>query len=335
MKKRTTIDDVAREAGVSRQTVSRAMNGMDGISVHTRDRVLETIDDLGYRPSRLARGMASSQSQTIGLIIGNIIDPAQANVVRGLNDAAEAKNHNVFLRNSDNIAARELEALKSLTAENVDGIVITSPSLPAKTLTSFADQNCPIVVVHREVIAKHVSSITTNTERATRTVVEYLIGAGHQHIGLITRMGDVEQIRHVWGYKETLVNRNLPYCSSRIAQADTNLKGGYEAAYKLLSKDKNLTAIATYNDLMALGAMKACADLGRAVPEDVSIIGYDDIEFASHIKPSLTTLRFQGYDIGCSAFERLMEMINRPEEDFPPVILNIELVIRDSTCTIY
>ena len=135
MKKRTTIDDVAREAGVSRQTVSRAMNGMDGISVHTRDRVLETIDDLGYRPSRLARGMASSQSQTIGLIIGNIIDPAQANVVRGLNDAAEAKNHNVFLRNSDNIAARELEALKSLTAENVDGIVITSPSLPAKTLT--------------------------------------------------------------------------------------------------------------------------------------------------------------------------------------------------------
>lgn len=334
MKKRTTIDDVAREAGVSRQTVSRAMNGMDGISVHTRDRVLETIDDLGYRPSRLARGMASSQSQTIGLIIGNITDPAHANVVRGLHDAAEEQNYNVFLRNSDNIAARELEALKSLAAENVDGIVITSPRIAAETLIDFADEDCPVVVVHREIVAKHISSITTNTERATSIVVEYLIGAGHQHIGLITRLGNLDLIRHVWGYQKTLMNRGLPYCLSRVAQTETTLKGGYDAAYRLLSQDKELTAIATYNDLMALGAMKACADLGKVVPNDVNIIGYDDIDFASYMTPTLTTLRFQGYDVGRSAFKRLKEMISRPDEDFPPVVLDIELVIRDSTTTI-
>ena len=334
MKKRTTIDDVAREAGVSRQTVSRAMNGLDGISVHTRDRVLEAIDDLGYRPSRLARGMASNQSQTIGLIIGNITDPAHANVVRGLHDIAEEQNHNVFLRNSDNLEEKELEALKSLAAEDVDGIVITSPRLPAETLASFADRDCPIVVVHRDIVAKHISSITTDSQRATKIVVEYLIGAGHKNIGLITRQGNAENIRHVWGYKQTLINRGLPYCQSRVAQGQTNLKGGYESAYQLLSKHKDLTAIATYNDLMALGAMKACADLGRAVPDDVSIVGYDDTEFAAFIKPTLTTLRFQGYDVGRISFERLMEMISKPDEDFPPVILDIELVIRESTSTI-
>ncbi|MFK7804634.1 MAG: LacI family DNA-binding transcriptional regulator [Anaerolineae bacterium] len=334
MKKRTTIDDVAREAGVSRQTVSRAMNGMDGISVHTRDRVLETIDDLGYRPSRLARGMASSQSQTIGLIIGNITDPAHANVVRGLHDVAEEQNHNVFLRNSDNIAEKELEALKSLAAENVDGIVIASPRLPAKTLATFADSDCPIIVVHRNFEAKHISSITTDSQRATRIAVEYLIGAGHKQIGLITRPGEVDSVRHVWGYKQTLEKRGLHYCPTLVSQGDTNLKGGYEAAYRLLTHHKNLTAIATYNDLMALGAMKACADLGRSVPNDVSIVGYDDTEFASFITPTLTTLRIQGYDVGRIAFKRLMEMIARPDEDFPPVILDIELVIRESTSTI-
>ena len=203
-----------------------------------------------------------------------------------------------------------------------------------ETLASFADRDCPIVVVHRDIVAKHISSITTDSQRATKIAMEYLIGAGHQHIGLITRRGNAEDMPHVWGYKQTLINRKLPYCVSRVSQGETNLRGGYEAAYQLLSKDKELTAIATYNDLMALGAMKACADLGRVVPEDVSIVGYDDTEFAAFIKPTLTTLRFQGYDVGRISFERLMEMIARPDEDFPPVILDIELVIRESTSTI-
>jgi len=278
--------------------------------------------------------MASSQSQTIGLIIGNITDPAHANVVRGLHDVAEEQNHNVFLRNSDNIAEKELEALKSLAAENVDGIVIASPRLPAETLATFADGDCPIIVVHRNFEAKHISSITTDSERATRIAVEYLIGAGHKKIGLITRLGETESNRHVWGYKQTLEKRGLPYCPTLISQSDTNLKGGYEAAYHLLTHHKDLTAIAAYNDLMALGAMKACADLGRSVPDHVSIVGYDDTEFASFITPTLTTLRIQGYDVGRIAFKRLMEMVARPDEDFPPIILDIELIIRESTSTI-
>lgn len=334
MKKRTTIDDVAREVGVSRQTVSRAMNGMSGISPQTRSRVLEAIANLGYSPSRIARRMASRKSQSIGLIIGNIKDPAQANIVRGLYDIAEEQNHNVLLHNSDSLADREREALHSLAAENVDGIVITSPRLPAKTLVSFADQNCPIVAVHRDYVAPHVSSITTDALRATKIIIEYLIGAGHTQIGLLTRQGNTDEIRHVWGYKETLLNRGLDYCLSRVAQGETTLKGGYEAAYRLLSKHKGLTAITTYNDLMAFGAMKACADLGRTVPGDVSIVGYNDTEFAAFIKPTLTTIRFQGYDVGRSSFERLMEMIDRPDEVFPPVILDIELVIRESTSSI-
>jgi len=331
MKKRTTIDDVAREAGVSRQTVSRAINGMGGISANTRDRVMEMVDEMGFQPSRFARGMAGRQTQTIGLVIGNLTNPARAEIFQSLYNTAAAEHYNIFVRSTDYQPSQELRAMQSLISENVDGIVIISPTLPEDQLAEFADKDCPIVVVHREVIADHVSSITTDVVRATKSVVEYLMGAGHTHIGLITRNGALEAIRHVRGYKNALHGRGFPSNLESIVQDKVTLKGGYSATLKLLSQHPDISAIVAYDDLMALGAMKACKELGHRIPDDIAIMGYNDIPFAAFCSPTLSTIRINGREVGQRAFSRIKEMIARPEVEFPPAVLDIDLVIREST----
>jgi DNA-binding LacI/PurR family transcriptional regulator len=304
---------------------------MDGISSVTRDRVLLAVEELGYRPSRLAQGMAGSRSFTIGLVIGDITNHTNAEIVRGLQDVADAHSYNVFLRNTDWEPSQELEALRSLVAENVDGIVILGSKLESQVLASLADKNLPIVVVSRHITAPYISSISTDVEKATKTVVDYLFGTGHQVIGLLTREGNLNTIRHVAGYLKAYSTREVPFNKGWIVQAETSLSGGYGSAHKLLSQYNEVTALVAYTDMMAIGALKACSELGKSVPDDIAIFGYGDSKLASFISPTLSTIRYKGYEIGQLAMERLLDMQLYPDATFPPVILDIELVIRESS----
>ncbi len=332
MKKNITIDDVAKYAGVSRQTVSRAINNMNGISKTTRTKVLAAIKELGYRPSRLARGMAGNQSLTIGLVIGNILNPAHSEVIRGLESVAQTIEYNVFLRTTNYVRDAEIETIKALIAENVDGIVLSSTHLDVETLAEFADEKLPIVVVHRNLHAPHLTSITTDIERATQTLIEYLIGSGHRQIGLLTRPGNLEDIFHVKGYKKGFQTLGLAFNSDWILQAsNTNLEAAYRATQRMVAKNKDLSAIVAYNDMMAIAAMHACHDLGLNIPDDISIIGYDDIPIAAHITPALTTLRIPSFEIGRLAMNQMVEMIKAPDMSFPPTLCDIELILRAST----
>lgn len=333
MKKRVTINDIARETGVSRQTVSRAINGQNGISASTREKVLKTVDELGFRPNRLAQGMANSQTHTIGLVIGSITNPAHAEVASGVHDFAQAYSYNVFVRDTNKEATQELEAIQSLQAQRVDGIIIASSQAPSEILIDCAEAEMPIVVVHRQISAPHISSITTDIQRATKMVTNYLFGSMHTSIGLLTRLGDLEMIRHVQGYQCAFNERNIPYKKSWIVQARPSLRGGYDAARELLTNHPNLTAIFAYNDIMAIGAMKACFDMGYKIPQDVAVFGYSDVELASYVTPTLSTVRFHSRYVGKLATERLLAMIKQPETIFPPLVVDMELVIRESTAT--
>lgn len=330
-KKRATIDDVARAAGVSRQTVSRAINGKHDINPATRDRVMAAIDSLGYRPSRLAQGMASRRTRTVGLVVGDITNPAHAEVTRGLQDLAQSQDYNIFLRNSDRSPTVELECLRSLAAENVDGIVILDTVLDDEMLRLFADAYRPIVLAHRRFAHPNVATIVTDVERAVKSVVEYLIGCGHHAIGLLARPGPLETIRHVRGYLRAMEAHHLPYTVEWIAQAEPTMRSGYQAARRLLTHFPEITALTTYNDSMAVGALRACVHLGRNVPHDCAIFGFDDIALASMVTPSLSTVRYSKYELGQLAMSRLLEMIAQPDAEFVPEVLDIELVIREST----
>ena len=331
MKKRVTINDIARETGVSRQTVSRAINGQNGISASTREKVLKTVNELGFRPNRLAQGMANSQTHTIGLVIGSITNPAHAEVVSGIHDFAQAYNYNVFVRETHKEAIQELEAIQSLKAQRVDGIIIASSQVASETLIDCADAEMPIVVVHRQIVAPHISSITTDIIRATKMVTNYLFGSMHTQIGLLTRPGDPNTIRHVQGYKSAFKERGLPCKDSWIVQAKPSLRGGYDAMRELLMNHPNLTAIFAYNDIMALGAMKACSDLGYKIPQDVAVFGYDDVALAAFVTPTLSTVRFHSRYVGTLAAERLLAMIKQPDTTFPTLVVDTELIIREST----
>ena len=339
MRKRTTIDDVAREAGVSRQTVSRAINGMDGISEATRERVMDTVNELGYRPSRLAQGMASNQTHTVGLVISNIVNPAQAQIVRGIQDVAVRSDTNVFLRNTDHSKEKERESIRSLVSEKVDGIILLNSRLEDEELIQFANANCPIVLVHRHLAAANISSIVTDVERTTKTVIRYLIGSGHHAIGLVTRLGSFENNGHIQGFlsimesTESLNQEGLPadWAKNRIVQEEITLEGGYRGTLQLLTRSPELSAIFAYNDLMGIGAMRACNELGRALPKSTAIFGYGDIAWCSYVTPALSSVRIQGHDLGRQAMERLVEMIGKPDRIFPPIVLDIELVFREST----
>lgn len=333
-KKRITIEDVARAAGVSRQTVSRAMNHKQDINPTTRDRVLAAIETLGYRPSRLAQGMASHQTHTIGVVIGDVTDPAHAAITRGLQDFAQQQRYNLFLANSDRSPVAELEALHSFVAENVDGIVIIDSVLDEESLRGFADSYRPLVLVRRQVLHPNVATIAIDVERAMRAVVEYLLGGGHVAIGLLTRPGAVETIPHARGYLDTLTAHGIPQQEGLIIHAEPTAEGGYQATRSLLTAQPQVTALATYNDAMAIGALRACVQLGRHVPADCAIFGFDDIAFAALVTPSLSTVRYSKYTLGKLAMQRLLTMISQPDAVLPPETLDVELVIRESTSRI-
>ena len=329
--KRVTIEDVAELAGVSRQTVSRAINDKGEISQETKDRVMTAVEQLGYRPNRLAQGMVTQRTYTIGLILGNITNPFFPEVTRGVQDAAQAKGYNVFLCNTDDALAIELQELDSLAAQGVDGIILFSHQAGDADLASFADRYHPLVIINRIFQHPNVSVMMVNNYRGAQLAADYFIDQGHIKLGMLTNDSpSYSQARRVRGFKERIEERGLSLPDNCIATAPATLEGGRQAAHRLLADQLETTAIFAYNDLMALGAIRACGERGLHIPNDVAIIGFDDISFAAMATPSLSSVHVDKYAIGQQAMDRLIAMIDAPKASLPPIEIDVELRIRES-----
>lgn len=329
--KRVTIEDVADLAGVSRQTVSRAINDKGEISQETKERVMTAVEQLGYRPNRLAQGMVTQRTYTIGLILSNITNPFFPEVTRGVQDAAQAKGYNVFLCNTDDTADIEVQELHSLAAQGVDGIILFSHQASDADLTNFADSYRPIVVINRLFQHPNVSVMMVDNYRGAQLAADYFIDNHHTHLGMLTNnTPSYSQARRVRGFRERVQERGLILPDDRIATAPATLNGGRQAAHQLLTEHPGISAIFTYNDLLALGAIRACRERDLHIPHEVAIIGFDDISFAAMATPSLSTVHVDKYVIGQQAVARLIAMIEAPETSFPAVEIEVELLIRES-----
>lgn len=330
--KRVTIIDVAKEAGVSRQTVSRAVNNQGDIRAETRTRVLEAVKRLGYRPNRVARGMVTQRTHTVGLVLGDIANPFFPEVARGVQDVAQANDYHVFLYNTDNQREIEMQGLDSLEAQAVDGIILFSHSATQKDLQAFADRYRPVVLINRMLKHAHLSSIMVNDFRGAQLAVQHLAAQGHTQIGMLNHT-DLwsSEVGRVKGFQQALQTLGLPLRDEWIVSTPSTLEGGYHATLALLTSYPQITALFGYNDLLALGALRACHELGRQVPKSCAIIGFDDIHFASMVTPSLSTIRVDKYQIGQQAMQRLLMMIEQPKFRFLPIELDVELVVREST----
>ena len=330
--KRVTIIDVAKEAGVSRQTVSRAVNNRGEIRAETRERVLEAVKRLGYRPNRVARGMVTQRMQTIGLVLGDIANPFFPEVARGVQDVALANDYHVFLYNTDNKPDIEMQGLDSLEAQTVDGIILFSHAASQKDLLVFANRYRPVVLINRMLTHAHVSSLMVDNFHGAQLAVQHLAAQGHTQIGMLTNSDlSSSKVRRVQGFRQALEARGLPLKDEWIVSTAPTLEGGYHATHARLTRYPQITALFGYNDLLALGALRACHELGRQVPKSCGIVGFDDIHLASMVTPSLSTIRVDKYKIGQQAMQRLLMMIEQPKSTFPPIELDVELVVRESS----
>ena len=326
-----TLRDVALKAGVSIKTVSRVANNQGEISETTRQRVQAAISELGYRPSKVARALVTQRTDTIGLILGDITNQFFPEVARGVLDVAEARDLNVFVCNSDGDLQRELRTLQSLTEHGVDGVII-SPSYEMEAdLRAGASPDRPIVVINRPFDCPGISTVMMRSLEGACLAVDYLIAKGHTAIAMVGGPPSAaRKLQRAQGYRTALASHGLPVVEEWVRPSLPVRSHGREATVELLTRWPQITAIFAYNDLVAIGAIEACQRLGRVVPRDCAVVGFDDIPLADSICPALTTVRVDKYELGRRAMDRLAQMLASPHETFEPLWMDVDLVIRQS-----
>jgi LacI family transcriptional regulator len=329
--RRVTIKDIAREAGVSPQTVSRAINNKGEIRLQTQERILRIAERLGYRPNSIARSLATRRTQNVGLVVSDVSNPFFAGVARGIQDAAHLARYNTFLCNTDENPERERSAIQSLEAQRVDGLILCSSRLSDRELIRLADRYQPLVLVNRRIDHPQTGCVLVDDARGAHEAVDYLLQIGHRQVGLLagpeTSHSGRERKR---GCYEALQAHGVTLDPTWEIYCPPQVEGGQAAALQLLQRAPELTALFAYNDLVAIGALRACAQLSLEVPRDCSVMGCDDIPLAALVSPALTTVHIPQYDLGQQAMGLLLEMMGDDDGHPEPIVLSPHLVLRDS-----
>lgn len=329
--KRVNIADVAREAGVSAQTVSRALNNKGEISPDTRERVLATVERLGYRPNTLARGLVTQKTSTLGLVVPDIANPFFSEVARGAEDAAHDEGYSLLLCNAMENPAREMEALRTLDAQSVDGIILCSSRLSDNDLTSMMGSLPAVVLVNRNLPIGSMRCACIDDEAGAYGAVGHLLGSGRRTIAFLAGPAASNSgRRRGLGYRRALAEAGLAADPGLTLECAPDLEGGYEAARQMLAARPQTDALLCYNDLVAVGALQALTALGRRVPEEVAVIGFDDILLAALVMPPLTTLRSDRQRLGAEAVRLLVRALDGCAEGCEDIMLQPELVVRAS-----
>jgi LacI family transcriptional regulator len=336
MKKSITRDDVARTAGVSAATVSYVVNdGPRSVSAETRKKVLRAIEKLGYKPNAVARNLRRQRTSTIGLILPDTYNPYFAEVARVVEQTALECNFTVVLCHSNYELERELQYVSLLQAERAAGVIWFPATKNAEPARRLSEYGVPLVVLDRNVGGEKSSSVVADNFRGGYIATQHLIDLGHRRIGCISRPYDLHHSQErVRGYREALEDSGIFIGNNYIVKGGFRLEEGRKATYKLLTMDFAPTAIFAYNDIMAIGALRAAKEMNLRVPEDLSVVGFDDIPQSAFTCPALTTVRQPKDEMGKRGAEILFELINgeiSSSKIDPP--LDVELVIRESTAS--
>ena len=312
-------------------TVSRVVNNKGDVSPETREAVQVAIEQLGYRPSLIARGLVTKRTGTLGLVIPDNANPFFSEVARAAEHVAYAEGYNVFLCNTEEDVQRELAVLQSLEEKQVDGIVLCSSRLDEEKLEEVIDLFPAAVLVNRRLKNGAAGTILVDDERGGRIATLHLLETGHQAIGFLagpaaSRSG----AQRAKGYRAALTTAGITLKSQWQVHCAPTVDGGREAARELLTAHPALTALYCYNDLVAVGALQACAELDRTVPHDVAVMGNDDTMLAALVTPPLSTCRVSRRELGTQAMQLLLNQINGCEKECSEVILQPVLVVRAS-----
>ncbi|HBF41635.1 MAG TPA: LacI family transcriptional regulator [Anaerolineaceae bacterium] len=330
---RITIKDVAQAAGVSTTTVSHVVNNTRHVDPDTRQRVIQSMDSMGYHPNFLARSLRRGVSKTIGLIVPDAANLFFAEVARKIEDYGFQQGYSVILGNSDNNPEKQTSYVNSLMAKRVDGMIFISSGGEEKDLARLLKNQVPVVVADRDVPLELADVVLVDNERGGYDATRHLIELGHQRIACITGPHDLSpSMQRIQGYLRALQEFNLEVNPDYITAGDFQFRGGGQAMDRLLKCFPRPDAVFVFNDMMAIGAMNAIREAGLEIPRDISVVGFDDIELSSVITPALTTIAQPFDDIARHATRLLVERMegSRPGEN-QRIILKASLVKREST----
>jgi LacI family transcriptional regulator len=327
-----TIKDVARESGVNISTVSRALNNGYGVNGQTRDLVMAVAARLNYRPNRIARGLVTGRSHSLGLILSDIRNPFFADVARGAEDAAHTGRCDLVLCNSDLDPEKQMQYVRSLLEKRIDGIIMNSVSmLSREQQAQLASSGVPIVLLNRPVSNHTFSTVCADNEAGGALAAGYLLGLGHRKIAHLTgprQHGNLSD--RARGFVRALESAENPV-RPIVFHGKFNFDGGTELAEKLFDKHPAVTAIFAANDVMAFGVVQAAMARGLRIPEDLSLIGFDNLEFSRIVHPPLTTIHQPKYEMGSAAVEILLRLARDKQKQIPEHRrLGVELVERQS-----
>jgi LacI family transcriptional regulator len=351
-----TIADVARRAGVSTATVSRVLSGSGPARPETRERVLLAARELEFRPSLVARSLKQRATRTLGLIVTDIENPYFPQLVRAVEDAANAEGYAILLCNADEDAQREATYLDVLVERRVDGLIVAASTIATRQRSWLASAPLPVVLVNTIVRNLDLPSVASDNRGGGRLAARHLLEAGHRRFGyLLPPPRNLDAPERLAGVRDELRAAGLPRPAAlegagatadgirpqlTIAGGAPTVAGGEEAMTELIAGDRPPTAVLAYNDLMAIGALRAIRRSGRRVPRDVSLVGFDDVAFAAYVEPPLTTVRQETAEMGRWAVARLTERLadrsdaaNGTGDRGPArrLVLPVHLEIRKST----
>ena len=327
-----TIKDIAKAVGVSASTVSRALTGSPLVSDETRSRILDVARSLGYERNELARALVKGASGAIGLVVPDITNPFFSDVARGVSDIAERAGYGVILCNTDGRVDRELSYVRLMRRKRVDGLLVCSATLDAPFVQDLTAAGTPFVLVSRMSADPDVPYVITDDRAGARLAVEHLVDLGHRRIGYIGGPENVQASRdRMRAYRDVLSEQAISARSEWSHHADFTQTAGRQVGQQILAQADRPTAIFAANDVTALGVLEVAEGLGLRVPEDLSLVGYDDISYASLPRIQLTTVAQPAVEMGQIASDWLFSRIE--SDDVSPLqrVLNPRLVVRSTT----
>jgi LacI family transcriptional regulator len=327
----STIKHVAARAGVSFTTVSHVLNGTRRVSDAARERVQAAVAELGYSPSAVARALKMSETHILGVIVPNITNPFFAELMRGIEDACERAHYSVFLCNGDDDPARQGRSLQTLLERRVDGVLLATPAgEPEAFARPLRAANLKTVVVDRLVPGLDADLVRVDHEAGARLAVEHLLDLGHRNIACLSGPSTFPVSRaRVAGWRKALAKAKVKVGRDWLLEADFSAAGGHELARKLLAR-RDVTAIFASNDLLGIGALRAAAEQGRAVPKSLSVIGFDGIDLGAFTYPALTTVGFPIREMGEMAARVLIDRIAGRGNAARETVVEPRLVLRES-----
>jgi DNA-binding LacI/PurR family transcriptional regulator len=329
-----SIKDIARAAKVSHPTVSRALSDSPLVKSETAKRIRQIAASLGYRPSAIARSLATKRTKTIGVVVTSIADPFIADVISGVEEAANDHGYSVFLANSNANPDREVKVVHSFHERRVDGILVTASRVGALYVPLLSQLKVPIVLInnqHPDETDEFIYSVTIDNIKASIEVMRHLIGLGHKRIAYIGDRGGLQSDNErLAGYRQGLALAEYPFLPELIVQGDGKPEGGGEAMEQLLALPNPPTAVFCYNDMSALGALRTLHGRGIKVPEDLSLVGFDDLAIASYTCPLLTTVSQPKQRMGRMAMEILIKLLSRTDCK-TNIKVEGKLIVREST----